>query len=137
MVIKKIKGRKRHIVVDSLGQLLAIKVHTASQYDSKGGMAVLDEAVNTYPSLKMICGDQGYQGSTTLHVIKDLKREMMISSKITGKKTSPKRWIVERTFGWLGWYRRLSKDYEKLRVFAENMVRISMICIEVRKLNID
>lgn len=100
-------------------------------------MAVLDKVIEHHPSLKIICGDQGYQEATTLHVIKALKREMMISAKIANKKASPKRWVVERAFGWLAWYRRLSKDYEKLIIFSENMIRISMIRIEVRKLVTD
>lgn len=137
MVTKKIKGRKRHIVVDSIGQILAVKVHEANHFDSKAGVAVVDKAVGDYFLLKMICGDQGYNGTTTVHVIEKLEREMMISARIKDTKESPKRWIVERTFAWLGNFRRLSLDYEKLINFAENMVKIAMIRLGVKKLCIN
>lgn len=117
-----------------MGNLLAIKVHAANRHDGPSGAKVVDTAIKNYSSLETICGDSAYNGTTTLHVINHHQRQMMISKKIKDQSVSPKRWIVERTFAWLGWYRRLNIDYEKLTLFAENMVRITMIALGIRKL---
>ena len=131
---KKVKGRKRHIIVDSLGHLLTVKVHGANHHDSPSSIAVIDAVMGQYDCLKAICGDGGYNGSSTLHAIKQYGIDMIISKKIKAPEVSPKRWIVERTFAWLGWYRRVAIDYEKLISFSENMVRIAMIALGIRRL---
>jgi putative transposase len=130
--IKKIKGRKRHIIVDSLGHLLSVKVHSANRHDTKAGTIVVDDAIRRYHSLAMICGDAGYHGTTTLHVISNCGLNMLISKRIKDDIVSIKRWIVERTFAWLGWYRRVTTDYERLTGFAENMVKVAMLSLGIR-----
>ena len=128
MAEKKIKGRKRHIVTDIEGHLLHVKVHQANIHDTKSGGKVAEETLAKYPSLKGFCGDDGYRKSCKEYVETVLLKTFEISKKIVdGWAVIPKRWVVERTFGWQNWYRRLSKDYEFYTHSSENMVRISMV----------
>ena len=131
---KKIKGRKRHIVVDTLGNLLSVAVHAANLHDTSQGGQVAEKTLCAYPSLKLFCGDNGYQGSTVFYIFKKLKSIISISPKVKPPGVSPKRWIVERTFAWLGNSRRLVRDYEKSVESSENMVRISMIRLMLNKI---
>ena len=109
---KKVKGRKRHIVVDPMGNLLGVVVHAAHIHDTKAGIFAAQKAIEAYPSIKAFSVDAGYR--------KTFKQEMQewfglpvdISEKISGSwQIIPKRWIVERSFAWLGWSRRLAKDF--------------------------
>ena len=128
MVEKKIKGRKRHIVTDIQGHMLHVKVHHANEHDTKAGCKVIDETLERYPSLRGFCADEGYRKTCKEHVEDVLQKIFHISKKIKDEwAVIPKRWIVERTFGWQNLYRRLSKDYELYTGSAENMVRIAMI----------
>ena len=124
---KKVKGRKRHIVVDVLGCLLAVVVHAANIHDTKGGMDVAGRAFDNYPTIKKFCGDEGYCGAFVEYVgweFDDVGVD--ISKRIKPEfEILPKRWIVERTFAWMGNSRRLSKDYEISTNSAENMAIIS------------
>ena len=110
---KKVKGRKRHIVTDTMGNLLAITVHAANIHDTVGGTDVYDKAIEAYPSIQGVCGDMGYRKTFANHVAAT-GRTCDITEKIKPKewKITPKRWIVERTFAWASHSRRLSKDYE-------------------------
>jgi putative transposase len=129
-VEKKIKGRKRHIVVDILGNLLYIKVHAANIHDTKAACDVFDEVITKYPSIQAFSGDAGYCGTAVNHVDNEMKLKLHISKRITDTfAILPKRWIVERTFAWLGNFRRLAKDFEILTERAENLIRIAMIKI--------
>ena len=131
---KKTKGRKRHIVVDTLGNLIQIIVHAANIHDTKGGGNVLQAAAAKCPTLKAFSGDAGYCGTAVEFVDNTLGLKLHISKKIKDTfAILPMRWVVERTFSWLGHYRRLSKDYEILTLTAENMVRIAMLRIMVAK----
>jgi putative transposase len=139
---KKIKGRKRHIVVDVLGCLLAIIVHAANAHDTKAAESVLKQAVENYPSLEAFCGDEGYRG-TAVEAAETLKRPMEISKKIIGDegkekewKVIPKRWIVERTFAWWQNFRRLSKDYEVMTDNSETMAKVVALRLNLKKLSI-
>ena len=127
MVGKKVKGRKRHIVVDTLGCLLAIVVHAANIHDTKGGMSVAARAFDKYPTIEKFCGDEGYLGTFVDYCgweFDDVGVD--ISKRIKpGFEILPKRWIVERTFAWMGNSRRLSKDVEITIDSAENMAIIS------------
>lgn len=131
---KKVKGRKRHIVVDTLGNLIAIVVHAANIHDTKGGREVLQQAAEKEPTIEAFSGDAGYRKTALEFVENVLNLKLHISERIKDIfAILPKRWIVERTFAWLGNYRRLSKDYEKLLISEENMVRIAMIRITIKK----
>ena len=131
---KKIKGRKRHISVDTLGNLLHVKVHAANQSDTKEGCAVFEQSALKYPSLRAFSADAGYCGTSVEFVEKVLGLKLDIAKGIKGQWIlMKKRWIVERTFAWFGGVRRLAKDYEILTNTAENMIRIAMIKVTLAK----
>ena len=132
MAGKKIKGRKRHIVTDTQGNLLHVKVHAANIHDTKMGGRMLEEALKKYPTLEGACFDAGYRGTTVDYVENVLHKKADISSKIKDKwAVLPIRWVVERTLGWFNSWRRLSKDYEISTSSAENlaMIAFSMILL--------
>ena len=118
---KKTKGRKRHIVVDTMGNLVQVIVHAANIHDTKAGCDVLKSAVDKYPTLEAFSGDAGYRGTAVEFVETTLQLKLHISKKI------------KDAFAWLGNFRRLSKDYEIIANSAENMVRIAMIQITIAK----
>jgi putative transposase len=125
---KKVKGRKRHIVVDVLGNLLHVSVHAANRNDTVAGGPVMERAAEKHPGIRAFSADAGYRGTAVNFVEKTLGMALHISTKIKDKwAVLPKRWVVERTFAWLGQYRRLSKDFEILTGTAENMIRIAML----------
>ena len=107
------KGRKRHIVTDTMGNLLAIKVHAANTHDTKSGIDPAKKAVKKYPTIKGFCADAGYRKTFVLLVFSILGLFVDIVERINpGFEVLPKRWVVERTFAWANHSRRLSKDYE-------------------------
>jgi putative transposase len=125
---KKVKGHKRHSVVDILGNLLHVSVHAANCSDTVAGGPVMARAAEKYPSIEAFSGDAGYRGTAVKFVDETLGLVLHISTKIKdGWAVLPKRWVVERTFAWLGRFRRLSKDFEILTGTAENMIRIAML----------
>jgi putative transposase len=134
---KKIKGRKRHIVVDTLGLLLLVLVHAADIQDRDGAKLVLAKMRGRFPRLQLIWADGGYAGKLVEWVksacgwILEIVRRC---DDVRGFHVLPHRWIVERTFGWLGRYRRLSKDYEGLPKSSEAMVYAVMLHVMVRRL---
>jgi putative transposase len=131
---KKIKGRKRHIVVDTLGNLLPVQVQAANHADPIAGCAVLERTARKYPTVEAFCGDQGYRGTAVTFVHEHLALALPIVPRLgAGFVVQPKRWIVERTFAWLGHFRRLAKDVEILTGTAENMIRIAMLKITLAK----
>lgn len=134
---KKINGRKRHILVDTMGLVLVAVVHGANIQDRDGAKLVLEKAKPLFPQLKKIWADGGYAGklvewtrSMCNWVLEIVKR----SDQAKGFKLLPRRWVVERTFGWLGRYRRLSKDYEKHTDTSESMIYLAMTRLMVRRL---
>ena len=121
-------------MVDILGCLLHVQVHAANIYGTKAADEVMFRAADSYPSLKAFSGDAGYRSSAVTYAQEQLGRTLYISEKIKGEfAVLPKRWVVERTFAWLGKFRRLAKDYEILTASAENMVRITMLKITLAK----
>lgn len=128
---KKVKGRKRHIVVDTLGHLLEVVVHAANIQDRDGAKLVLDKLSQaTKDSLRKLWADGGYAGALIDWVHEHLDAVLEIVSREPGQsgfQVLPKRWIVERTFAWFGRYRRLSKDYEQLTESSEAMVYLAAI----------
>jgi putative transposase len=134
---KKIKGRKRHLLVDTLGLLLVTVVHPASLQDRAGAKLVLDQARRGFPSLERIWADGGYGGKLIHWVEQTCPWVLEIVKRMQGHKgfqVRPHLWIVERTFGWLGRYRRLSKDYECFPQSSEAMIQIAMIRLMLRRL---
>jgi len=134
---KKIKGRKRHLLVDTMGLVLLVVVHVANIQDRDGARLLLAKAKGLFPRLQRIWADGGYAGKligwvqeTCGWVLEIIKR----SEVVKGFKLLPRRWVVERTFGWLGRYRRLSKDYERLPESSEAMVYWAMTRLMVRRL---
>jgi putative transposase len=134
---KKIKGRKRHILVDTMGLLLVVVVHAANIQDRDGAKLLFEKAKNLFPRLQLIWADGGYAGklvgwvkSVCGWVLQIVKR----CDKVKGFKLLPRRWVVERTFGWLGRNRRLSKDYEARTETSEAMIYWAMTRLMVRRL---
>jgi len=134
---KKIKGRKRHILVDTMGLLLLVVVHPANIQDRDGAKLLFEKARNLCPRLQLIWADGGYAGklvgwvkSVCSWVLQIVKR----SDDVKGFKLLPRRWVVERTFGWIGRNRRLSKDYEGRTETSEAMVYWAMTRLMVRRL---
>lgn len=135
---KKVKGRKRHILVDTLGLLIAVVVTSASVQDYHGAKPVLEGIKDRCPRLEVVWADGIYEKQWLIDWVRtECGWELVIhkrSDKDKGFKVVPKRWVVERTFGWLGRYRRLSKDYEKLLETSEAMIQMAMIHVMVRRL---
>jgi putative transposase len=133
---KKIAGRKRHILVDTIGLLLTAVVHAADVQDRDGARLVLKRAKAEFPSLQLIWADGGYAGAlidwvktTCGWVLQTVLRPVGVKGFIV----LPRRWVVERTFAWLSRYRRLSKDYEYLTDVSETMILVAMIHIMARR----
>ena len=126
-MVEKTKGRKRHIVADTLGNLLAVVVHAANIHDTKAGIMPAKQACKRYPSIERFCADAGYRGTFTFDASQTLGRGVDISEKIKPHEWEklPWRWIVERTLAWLNHSHRLSKDYEILTSSAEAVIMIS------------
>ncbi len=132
---KKIKGRKRHIAVDILGLLISIVVHSAGISDIAGSKSVFTKAVDICPSILIFWADGGYTGKLIGWVKDTLNVILEIIKRPRGQfKVVQWRWIVERTFGWLNIYRRLSKDYERTTANSETWVKVAMINIMIHKL---
>ena len=134
---KRVVGRNRHLLVDTLGLLLAVVVHAANIQDRDGAKLVLAKLAGRYPRLCAIWADGGYAGQLLVWalvvggwVIELVKKPQAA----TTFAVLPKRWIVERTFAWLGRSRRLSKDYEGLPETTEEWVRIAMIHLMLKRL---
>ncbi|MEM0999418.1 MAG: IS5 family transposase [Bacteroidota bacterium] len=112
---KKIKGRKRHLIVDTLGLIIGLEVHGANEQDRNAGRKVVGKLKFKFPRLQKIYADGGYSGSLIDFVMEKFGWIVEIVKRSDGPfKILPKRWIVERTFSWLNWDRRNSKDYEYL-----------------------
>lgn len=129
---KKITGRKRHVLVDTQGNILALKVTTADVQDRDGAQLLLNVLSVAFGWLKLIWADGGYAGKLVEYVSgiarhRQVKLEIVKrSDDIKGFKVLPKRWIVERTFGWLIQSRRLVRDYEVKMEYSEAMIYLSM-----------
>lgn len=130
---KKIKGRKRHIATDVLGLLLTVVVTAASVPDSTAGKEILDRLAVAYPSVSMAWVDGGYNDSVLRHGIRrGVRVEVVKRVAATGFHVLPRRWVVERTFGWLMQHRRLVRDYEALPQRSRTMTFWAMANIMSR-----
>ena len=134
---KKINGRKRHIVVDTLGLLVVVLVTAASVQDRDGGRLVLAKARMKMPSIVLVWADGGYAGTLVDFARRMLFIAVEIVRKPKGQHTFqalPRRPVVERTLSWLVRCRRLDRDYERLPAHAEAMARWAMIGLMARRL---
>jgi putative transposase len=135
---KKLSGRKRHIAVDTLGLILAVVVHTASCQDYDGAKMVLVQLKDKFKRLKVVFADSAYGRNALPDWVKTtmgwILQTVLRPVGIKGFVILPKRWIVERTFGWLSRCRRNSKDYERNPKSSEAMIHISMISLMSRRL---
>lgn len=110
-----------------MGNLLSVVVHAANTHDTKAGIFPARQAVKRYPTIEGFCGDAGYRGTFVLDVNKRPGLGVDIAEKIKPREWEklPWRWVVERTFAWLGNSRRLSKDYEITTSSSETVAKIS------------
>jgi putative transposase len=124
-------------VVDVLGLLLVVIVHSAGIQDRDGAKQVLTALVTRFPGLQLIWADGGYAGKLVEWVATVLQRTLAIVKRprhTQGFRVLQWRWLVERTFGWLHRSRRLSQDFEALPETTETWIRIAMIHLLVRRL---
>jgi putative transposase len=138
---KKTSGRKRHLVVDTLGLILAVVVHSAGVQDQDGAlfvMKVLDGMRSRFRRLCVVFADSAYGRNSLPELVMKrygwLIQTVLRPVRAQGFVALPKRWIVERTFAWLSRYRRHSKDYERNPATSETMIYITMIHIMLRRL---
>ena len=131
------KGRKRHIVVDTQGLLLAVTVHPADIQDRDGAKLVLQRLLGRFPRLEHIWADGAYAGKLVgwAQHIGGWKLELVRRPAYQHTfQVLPRRWVVERTFAWLGRQRRLSKDYEGLPETGEAWIFTAMTGLMLRRL---
>jgi putative transposase len=124
-------------LVDTLGLIWGLVVHSASVQDRDGAKLVLETVRGKLPRLKLVWADGGYAGQLIDWVTKACNWVLKIVKRnvnAQGFELLKKRWIVERTLGWFGWYRRLSKDYEELTINSEAMILVCMIHRMIRHL---
>ena len=150
---KKVKGRKRHLLVDTEGFVLKVKVEPANVSDREGAMLLLAGLKQSFPRLKHLWVDSAYRGTFVKWVKDTLGWTIEVVQRPsaghrgvwtppgveppvgkTGFQVQPRRWVVERTFGWLGRHRRLSKDYEYLPQSAEAFIYTAMIRLLLQRL---
>jgi putative transposase len=140
---KKVNGRKRHLVVDTLGMVVAAAVHSAGIQDRDGAKLVLKKLSGRFPRLEKILADGIYNGEIAdwAKKIGGWLLELVVRDpdELEGEKKRFKvlkwRWIVERTFAWLGRYRRMSKDYEGSEESSESWIYLAMIHLMLRRLD--
>jgi transposase len=124
---KKIKGRKRHIATDVLGLLLVVIITAASVQDSAGGQQVLDHLAAAHPSVSLTWVDGGYNSTVIRHgAQRGIHVEVVKRPTVKGFHVLPRRWVVERSLGWLMQYRRLVRDYETLPQRSRTMILWAM-----------
>jgi putative transposase len=135
---KRVKGRKRHIVTDTAGSLLAVQVHAANIQDNHGAVPLLKYIGLIFPKLRYIFADRVYRGKKLLDAIAEFGKwtiEIVTRSENVGTfKAEPKRWVIERTLAWLNRCRRLSKDFEKTIASAEAWILLASIRLLSRRL---
>jgi putative transposase len=135
---KLVKGRKRHIVVDTMGCIIAVWVHAANMFDGKAARHVLAYALVTVDSIRKIWADSAYAGAELAQWLAErfaCALEVVKKPRgVRGFQVLPRRWVVERTFAWLGRSRRLSKDYERSPESSEAQVYLASARLLLRQL---
>lgn len=136
---KRIKGRKRHLLVDTLGLVLGVLVTPASTTERDGAQALLTRVLGWFTWLRILWVDGGYTGQAFAQWVKTIRPKLEVSvvkrsDDTRGFKVLPRRWVVERTFGWMMRHRRLVRDYETTEASAEAWIYIAMVRIQLRRL---
>lgn len=133
---KKVKGRKRHLVVDSQGLMIGVLVTEGNAPERLGAATVISENSEELCQTEIVWVDGGYSGQNFARVVRQLcGAGVEVIKRLTDTfEILPKRWVVERTFGWLNRYRRLSKDYEMHVENSEAMIYGSLIRLMIRRL---
>src|SRR5271169_139813 len=134
---KKVVGRKRHIAVDTDGRLLMVNLTTADISDSAGAQSILEAIHKRWPWVKHLFADGAYDRRKLLDKAAFLDFTIEVVKRIDGEpgfKVLPRRWVVERSFGWLTRYRRLVRDYEQRLDVSEAMIYAAMGSLLVRRI---
>jgi transposase len=138
---KRVRGRKRHLLVDTNGLLLHRVVHAASVQDRAGARLVLQDLHDRFPDVELVWVDGGYVNVVDAGLISWARREENLdvvvvarNADVRGFQLLPRRWVVERTFGWLARCRRLARDYERKTAHAEAMIDVAMIRLMAARL---
>ena len=134
---RRLKGRKRHIAVDTSGLLLGVIVHAADVQDADGAGDLLRQLKRLYPWLKVVFADSVYDRLAALLACFLLGLTLVVIRRLAGTEgfaVVPRRWVAERTLGWLGRWRRLAKEYEELPEVSETMVKLAMIRLMLHRL---
>ena len=156
---KKLSGRKRHLLVDTMGLLLKVVVHAADLQDREGVKLLLEPIKGRFPRISLVWVDNGYTGTGRIWIKEQMGWEVVVVShprrprgmwvwpgmEITpeilaaferprGFRHLPRRWVVERTLAWIDRYRRMSKDYEYLTSSSEAMVYLTMLRLMLTRL---
>jgi transposase len=135
-----VRGRKRHLLVDTDGRIVKVRVHPADEPDGTGARPLLEALADALPRLKLIWVDGGYKSAFATWVQETFAWQVeavrppgahrrggpVPAPSPTGFRLLPHRWVVERTFAWLGRQRRLSKDYEGLPATEEAWIELAM-----------
>ncbi len=135
---KKVKGRKRQVAVDTSGLLLAIVVHAADIQDADGAKELLRRLKRLYCWTRVVFTDSAYDRLAVFLACFLLGLTLVIVRRLArsaGFVLLPRRWVVERTLGWLGRWRRLARDYEELPEVSEAMVKLAMIRLMLQRLS--
>jgi len=134
---KKTKGCKRHIAVDSQGFLIALLVHSAGIQDRKGFRELVVDVKSKFPATKIVYVDGGYAGPIAEWIAQELGFELKVvkrKEEQKGFEVLPKRWVVERTFGWFRHFRRLNREYEHTIASAIATVQCASIALMLNRL---
>lgn len=147
---KKMNGRKRHLLVDTTGLVVGVAVHEANVADRDGARLLLGKVEEGLPRMERVWADRGYNGALkgwikeqlgwALQIVKPPRRWVRVPEGEEpppypkGFIVLPRRWVVERTFAWIGRNRRMSKDYELLAETTETLIHIRMICLMLKRL---
>ena len=134
---KQVKGRKRHLMTDTLGLILFVVVCAACIADSDGAEYILNETEGRFPRLRTILVDQGYKGWLVDHAKRWFGMIVDVVSRSPEQRgfvVQPQRWKIERTFGWLDWSRILSKEYERTTESSESDIYLASIRLMLRRL---
>ena len=131
---KKVKGRKRHILVDTVGLLLRCDVHSAGIQDRDGACRLFDRLTTRFPFLQVIFADSAYAGERVKQAAPRPVEIVRRSDTAKGFVVLPKRWIVERTLAWITANRRMARDFERYAQNAAAFIQIAMIKIMTRRL---